>query len=87
MLRRLLCVLVSLSSSSSELFSSIGDYFSYMKMPVTFSVKIEEFPEGQVRFPKRYDQGYNELDSIGQNFLSIKKCSGSAETGLLGVLS
>ncbi|MEI7941632.1 MAG: flagellar basal body P-ring formation chaperone FlgA [Candidatus Riflemargulisbacteria bacterium] len=30
-------------------------------------------PVGKLKFPNRYDQGYNELDVIGQNLLPIKK--------------
>jgi flagella basal body P-ring formation protein FlgA len=30
-------------------------------------------PVGNLKFPNRYNQGYNELDVIGQNLLPIKK--------------
>lgn len=56
-----------------ELISNINSYFSYLNVPVTFSIKIDEMPVGNLKFPNRYNQGYNELDVIGQNLLPIKK--------------
>lgn len=58
---------------NKELISNIDSYFSYLNVPVTFSIKIAEIPAGKLQFPSRYDQGYNELEVLGQNLLPIKK--------------
>lgn len=56
-----------------EFFSNIRNSFSYINAPVTFSVNISQIPTGEVKYPSKYKQGYNELDILGENQRTLKK--------------
>ena len=68
---------------NQELVTNIESYFAYLNVPVTFSIKIAEMPEGKLQFPTSYYQGYNELDLLGKNLLPIRKISFSLDVKAL----
>lgn len=63
----------SVDARKDELILRIDNYFSYISSSVTFSVNIGEIPKGDLAFPEKYVQGYNELGLLGDNFLLAKK--------------
>jgi flagella basal body P-ring formation protein FlgA len=56
-----------------ELKNSIYEYYSYIPVPITFSINIDTVKLENVEIPSKYNQGYNELNIIGKNNLPIKK--------------
>ncbi len=80
-----LCLIFTfaLAVNQAELSASISDYYSYLDVPVTFSVKVEDMPEGKLVFPSRYDVGYNELDLLGSNHLLLRKIPFYLEVSVL----